>query len=85
MATTFSGNLTGNVTGNVSGSSGSCTGNSATSTKLANARNFSITGGATAANVSFNGTGNVALNVTSLNAMTLNVASGDTLILDGTI
>ena len=85
VATTFSGNLTGNVTGNVSGSSGSCTGNSATSTKLANARNFSITGGATAANVSFNGTGNVALNVTSLNAMTLNVASGDTLILDGTI
>lgn len=85
VASTFSGNLTGNVTGNVSGSSGSCTGNSATSTKLANARNFSITGGATAANVSFNGTGNVALNVTSLNAMTLNVASGDTLILDGTI
>ena len=29
--TTFSGNLTGNVTGNVSGSSGSCTGNAATS------------------------------------------------------
>lgn len=85
VASTFSGNLTGNVTGNVSGSSGSCTGNSASSTKLANARNFSITGGATASNVSFNGTGNVALNVTSLNAMTLNVASGDTLILDGTI
>ena len=30
-ATTFSGSLTGNVTGNVSGSSGSCTGNAATS------------------------------------------------------
>lgn len=31
------GNLTGNVTGNVSGSSGSCTGNAATATKLASA------------------------------------------------
>ena len=60
-------------------------GNAGSATKLENARNFSITGGATASNVSFNGTGNVALNVTSLNAMTLNVASGDTLILDGTI
>lgn len=58
-------------------------GNAGSATKLATARNFSITGGATAANVSFNGTGNVALNVTSLNAMTLNVASGDTLVLDG--
>lgn len=35
--------------------------------QLTNARNFSITGGATAANVSFNGTANVTLNVTALN------------------
>jgi hypothetical protein len=34
LATAFSGPLTGNVTGNVSGSSGSCTGNAATATKL---------------------------------------------------
>lgn len=67
----------------VSGSSGSCTGNAGSATKLQTARNFSITGGATAAAVSFQGTGNVALNVTSLNAMNLNVGTSDVLILDG--
>ena len=35
-ASSFSGPLTGNVTGNCSGSSGSCTGNAATATKLTN-------------------------------------------------
>jgi len=50
----FVGNLTGNVTGNTSGSSGSCTGNSATATKLANAR--------TIAGVSFDGSANISLN-----------------------
>ena len=53
--------------------------------QLSAARNFSITGGATASAVSFQGTGNVELNVTSLNAMNLTVGSSDTLILDGTI
>lgn len=53
--------------------------------QLTNARNFSITGGATAAAVSFNGTGNVALNVTALDAMKLSVSSSDSLILDGSI
>ena len=48
------GDVTGNVTGNVTGSSGSCTGNSATSTKLATAR--------TIAGVSFDGTSNISLN-----------------------
>ena len=67
-ATTFSGSLTGNVTGNVSGSSGSCTGNAATATALANSQNFSITGGATASAVGFNGSSAVALNVTALDA-----------------
>ena len=43
----------------------------AAATKLANERTFSITGGATAAGVTFNGTGNVALNVTSLDATKL--------------
>lgn len=67
VAATFVGNLTGNVTGNVTGSSGICTGNAKTATTLATSRNFSITGGATASAVGFNGGGNVALNVTSLN------------------
>jgi len=57
-ATNFSGALTGNVTGNVSGSSGSCTGNAATATQLATARNI---GG-----VSFNGT--AAINLPGVNA-----------------
>ena len=54
VADGFTGPLTGNVTGNVSGSSGSCTGNAATATQLANAR--------TIAGVSFNGTANISLN-----------------------
>lgn len=61
------------------------TGTISKANQLATARGFSITGGATASAVSFNGTANVALNVTSLNATSLNVASGDTLILDGSV
>ena len=57
--------------------------NVASATKLQTARNFSITGGATATAVSFNGTANVALNVTALNAVKLVVNTGDTLVLDG--
>lgn len=41
-------------------------GTAAAATKLANSRTFSITGGVTASGVSFNGTGNVALNVTAI-------------------
>jgi len=52
--TLSSGAFVGNLTGNASGSSGSCTGNSATATALANAR--------TIAGVSFDGTGNISLN-----------------------
>ena len=63
----------------------SVSGNAGSATKLANARIFSITGGATAAAVSFNGTANVDLNVTSLDAAKLTLASSDTLILDGSI
>ena len=62
---------------------GALSGNSSSATKLSTSRNFSITGGATAGAVSFSGTGDVALNVTALDAMKLNVASGNTLILDG--
>jgi hypothetical protein len=50
-ATAFSGNLTGNVTGNISGSSGSCTGNAATATKLKTARTINGT--------NFDGSGNI--------------------------
>lgn len=46
-------------------------GNAVSATKLATSRNFSITGGATAAAVSFNGTDNVVLNVTALDASKL--------------
>lgn len=63
----------------------SVSGNAGSATKLATARNISISGGATATAVSFNGTADVALNVTSLNAAKLTLASGDTLILDGSI
>ncbi|GHT07252.1 hypothetical protein AGMMS49525_16320 [Bacteroidia bacterium] len=41
-------------------------GNAATATTLATARSISITGGATAAGVNFDGSGNVALDVTAL-------------------
>lgn len=58
-------------------------GNAGTATKLATARSFSITGGATAAGVSFDGSGNVTLSVTALDvskatAGTLGVARGGT-------
>lgn len=59
----------------VANSAKACTGNSASATKLATARNFSISGGATAAAVSFNGTGNATLSVTSLNTDYLNNGS----------
>ena len=49
-------------------------GNAGTATKLANSRNFSITGGAIANPVSFDGSGDVELTVTSLDASKLNVA-----------
>lgn len=62
---------------------GALSGNSSSATKLSTSRNFSITGGATAGAVSFSGTGDVALNVPALDAMKLNVASGNTLIFDG--
>lgn len=55
---TLNANLTGNVTGDVTGD---LTGNADTATALANARNFSLTGDVTAAAVSFDGTGAVAL------------------------
>lgn len=64
---------------------GSLSGNSSSATKLATARNLSISGGATATAKSFNGTADVALEVTSLDATKLSLNTGDTLILDGSI
>ncbi|MDX3986253.1 MAG: hypothetical protein QHC88_13460 [Achromobacter sp.] len=69
--------------GRVSAAGEVAIGNAATATKLASARTFSVTGGATAAGVSFDGSGNVALNVTALDvskasAGTLPVARGGT-------
>ena len=52
-------------------------------TKLADARTFQISGGATAAAVSFDGSQNVNLQVTALNAAKLKIAGSDTLVLDG--
>lgn len=61
-------------------------GTAVAATKLAGARTFSITGGVTAADVSFDGTGNVNLNVTAIpgNAATAAKWAGSiTLTLDG--
>jgi len=69
--------------GRVSAAGEVAVGNAATATKLATTRLFSVTGGATAGGVSFDGSGNLALNVTALdvskaNAGTLPVARGGT-------
>ena len=58
-------------------------GNAGSATKLQNARTISLGTAVTATATSFNGTANITIPVTSLNAMYLNVASGDTLILNG--
>jgi hypothetical protein len=62
-AGTVTANLTGNVTGNASGSSGSCTGNAATATTLATARNIN--------GVSFNGSANITITANTTNTLTL--------------
>src|SRR4028118_992388 len=49
----------------------STTGNSATTTRLATGRTIALSGGATAATVTFDGTANIALAVTALDATTL--------------
>lgn len=59
------------------------TGHSSTADKLKTQQSFSISGGATAQSVNFDGSNQVDLNVTSLNAMQLSVTKNDTLILNG--
>ena len=61
---TFTSNIIGNLTGNA-----------ATATALATSRTFSITGQIGATGVAFDGTGNVTLNVDSLNASNLNAGT----------
>ena len=51
---------------NTSGSSASCTGNSATATKLQTARTIALGTGATGTATSFNGTGNITIPVTDV-------------------
>lgn len=63
----------------------SVSGNAGSATKLQTARSLSITGAVTAAAKSFDGSANVALEATSVNAAKLTLASSDTLILDGSI
>lgn len=60
-------------------------GNAGTATKLKTPRSFSITGGAAAAAVNFDGSANVTLNVTSLDAAKLDLKPSDRLILKCTI
>lgn len=79
VATTFSGSLQGHATS--ASSAATCTGNAASATKLAASRNFSLTGGAVADAVAFNGGGNVALSVKSLNTDYLTNGS-NTLVLN---
>lgn len=57
--TTGTGGFIGNLTGNVSGSSGSTTGNAATTTKLATARTIAVTGDLAYTSPAFDGSGNV--------------------------
>jgi cytoskeletal protein CcmA (bactofilin family) len=78
-ATTITGTWTFNNTIN-----GSITGNAATATALATARNFSIGGDVTASAVPFNGTGDVVLNATisGLNVSKLAVAQNNLIVGD---
>ncbi|HYE32113.1 MAG TPA: hypothetical protein VEH27_11840 [Methylomirabilota bacterium] len=59
------------------------TGNASTATALATGRKFSITGKATSAEVSFNGTGDVTLSVTALSAAPGEIALPDTQFIVG--
>ena len=70
--------VTVNAPSNVSGNAG-------TATKLQTERTIAITGGATGTATAFDGSKNISIPVTSLNAMQLKVGAGDTLIIDGTV
>lgn len=78
VARDASGNFSaGFITANLSGNASTATSavNAGSSNLLTTARNFSISGGATAAAVSFNGGANVDLSVTSLNASSVSTGT----------
>ena len=56
------------IAGSVTGSSGSCTGNAATATKLATASTIALSGAATGTATGFDGSGNITIPVTALAA-----------------
>ena len=56
------------IVGSVTGSSGSCTGNSATATKLATSRTIALSGAVTGTATAFDGSGNITIPVTALAA-----------------
>ena len=56
------------IAGSVTGSSGSCTGNAATATKLAAKRTIALSGAATGTATGFDGSGNITIPVTALAA-----------------
>ncbi|MGF7229720.1 MAG: tail fiber domain-containing protein [Candidatus Saccharibacteria bacterium] len=64
------------VSANLSGAYLPIGGTAVAATKLANARNFSISGLATATAVSFDGTGNIVLNVTALAPTSAQINTG---------
>ena len=57
----------------------------AAATKLANGRNISLTGAITAEGVIFDGTQDIVLNVTAVDASKLFLPEGETLIIDGNV
>lgn len=61
------------------------TGNAASATKLQTARTIALSGGVTGTATAFDGTENITIPVTNVNAMNVKVGSGDTLILDASI
>ena len=61
------------ITGSVTGSSGSCTGNAATATKLATASTIALSGAVTGTATAFDGSGNITIPVTALAASSIRV------------
>ncbi|MGJ0566770.1 hypothetical protein ACR73B_16690, partial [Enterococcus innesii] len=62
------------IAGSVTGSSGSCTGNAATATKLATARTIALSGAATGTATAFDGSGNITIPVTALSGSAITSA-----------
>ena len=61
------------IVGSVTGSSGSCTGNAATATKLATARTIALSGAVTGTATAFDGSDNITIPVTALAASSIRV------------